>query len=130
MIRRPPRSTRTDTLFPYTTLFRSVRDALHDRYGGHPGLAWRDDGDGPNPYPGLLAWADRIVCSADSVNMVSEACATRAPVFAFAPGRVTGRPRSEERRVGKECVRTCRSRASTYLSKKKKTPIENQRHSI
>src|SRR3546814_20704088 len=27
MIRRPPRSTRTDTLFPYTTLFRSLRDA-------------------------------------------------------------------------------------------------------
>src|SRR3546814_5793975 len=26
MIRRPPRSTRTDTLFPYTTLFRSVND--------------------------------------------------------------------------------------------------------
>src|SRR3546814_13627450 len=26
MIRRPPRSTRTDTLFPYTTLFRSVGD--------------------------------------------------------------------------------------------------------
>src|SRR3546814_17849019 len=41
MIRRPPRSTRTDTLFPYTTLFRSivgveflivsVRDRLTDR---------------------------------------------------------------------------------------------------
>src|SRR3546814_18483390 len=29
MIRRPPRSTRTDTLFPYTTLFRSP--AVHDR---------------------------------------------------------------------------------------------------
>src|SRR3546814_18329311 len=28
MIRRPPRSTRTDTLFPYTTLFRSVGRAL------------------------------------------------------------------------------------------------------
>src|SRR3546814_3563487 len=28
MIRRPPRSTRTDTLFPYTTLFRSLCDAL------------------------------------------------------------------------------------------------------
>src|SRR3546814_12249246 len=27
MIRRPPRSTRTDTLFPYTTLFRSLEDA-------------------------------------------------------------------------------------------------------
>src|SRR3546814_19752415 len=29
MIRRPPRSTRTDTLFPYTTLFRSVFDDPH-----------------------------------------------------------------------------------------------------
>src|SRR3546814_5880046 len=29
MIRRPPRSTRTDTLFPYTTLFRSVVDRQH-----------------------------------------------------------------------------------------------------
>src|SRR3546814_6698912 len=32
MIRRPPRSTRTDTLFPYTTLFRSVR--AFDRHHG------------------------------------------------------------------------------------------------
>src|SRR3546814_6013481 len=30
MIRRPPRSTRTDTLFPYTTLFRSRRAATDD----------------------------------------------------------------------------------------------------
>src|SRR3546814_6009923 len=29
MIRRPPRSTRTDTLFPYATLFRSVAHELH-----------------------------------------------------------------------------------------------------
>src|SRR3546814_9693340 len=28
MLRRPPRSTRTDTLFPYTTLFRSPAEAL------------------------------------------------------------------------------------------------------
>src|SRR3546814_4601698 len=36
MIRRPPRSTRTDTLFPYTTLFRSldVRDGLHEVQAG------------------------------------------------------------------------------------------------
>src|SRR3546814_17914102 len=33
MIRRPPRSTRTDTLFPYTTLFRSLRQAQHEREG-------------------------------------------------------------------------------------------------
>src|SRR3546814_15497590 len=30
-IRRPPRSTRTDTLFPYTTLFRSARNSLDSR---------------------------------------------------------------------------------------------------
>src|SRR3546814_12902428 len=37
MIRRPPRSTRTDTLFPYTTLFRSGRRAPAGR-GGRGGL--------------------------------------------------------------------------------------------
>src|SRR3546814_7177158 len=42
MIRRPPRSTRTDTLFPYTTLFRSAGDragigpAALDRQGAGP----------------------------------------------------------------------------------------------
>jgi uncharacterized protein len=72
---------------------RELRDALRHRYDETPGIAWRGDADGPNPYPGLLAWADRIVCSPDSVNMVSEACATRVPVFVFDPGRVRGRPR-------------------------------------
>src|SRR3546814_2945566 len=33
MIRRPPRSTRTDTLFPYTTLFRSDRNRCDQTYG-------------------------------------------------------------------------------------------------
>src|SRR3546814_17839341 len=32
MLRRPPRSTRTDTLFPYTTLFRSFQLAAHHRH--------------------------------------------------------------------------------------------------
>src|SRR3546814_11905294 len=39
MIRRPPRSTRTDTLFPYTTLFRSARGSsarLRRLRGGRP----------------------------------------------------------------------------------------------
>src|SRR3546814_9032 len=37
MIRRPPRSTRTATLFPYTTLFRSNLEKIHvaARYSGH-----------------------------------------------------------------------------------------------
>src|SRR3546814_20817697 len=43
MIRRPPRSTRTDTLFPYTTLFRSDTMWQNARY-----LTWNDKGgDGP-----------------------------------------------------------------------------------
>src|SRR3546814_16257550 len=47
MIRRPPRSTRTDTLFPYTTLFRSQRAAASEPPPAHParrttpGNIWR-----------------------------------------------------------------------------------------
>src|SRR3546814_13859676 len=35
-IRRPPRSTRTDTLFPYTTLFRSLRIVFHEAIDPFP----------------------------------------------------------------------------------------------
>src|SRR3546814_13541644 len=35
MIRRPPRSTRTDTLFPYTTLFRSLHSVAIGQGSGH-----------------------------------------------------------------------------------------------
>src|SRR3546814_20241161 len=63
MIRRPPRSTRTDTLFPYTTLFRSILASTHRVHGGFlrdlPPIQvdrhkrfWRDQGDG-TIYPRL-----------------------------------------------------------------------------
>src|SRR3546814_9073644 len=56
MILRPPRSTRTDTLFPYTTLFRSGDDVVH--YGVtqtlSPAVSWRVgallDGGGSNDW--------------------------------------------------------------------------------
>jgi uncharacterized protein len=79
-----------------TTSRRTPADliaALRHRYVETPGVVWCGETDGTNPYEGLLAWADRIVCSPDSVNMVSEACATEAPVFVFDPTRVSGRPR-------------------------------------
>src|SRR3546814_3891811 len=41
MIRRPPRSTRTDTLFPYTTLFRSTSPAVYSRSGTPPSATRR-----------------------------------------------------------------------------------------
>src|SRR3546814_1518481 len=53
MIRRPPRSTRTDTLFPYTTLFRSRGRLRGDGAGQpgrrqvHPGGAEVHRGEGP-----------------------------------------------------------------------------------
>lgn len=58
-----------------------------------PGLRWFDPADGENPYAGALAWGDRFVVSPDSVNMVSEACATAAPVYVAEPERATGRVR-------------------------------------
>ena len=70
-----------------------VVSALRARVADLPGVCWTGPGDGANPYAGFLAWADRIVCSADSVNMLSEASATRAPVFVSEPERVRGRPR-------------------------------------
>src|SRR3546814_8106070 len=44
MIRRPPRSTRTDTLFPYTTLFRSTANTVRSRNLGQSGQAGDPDG--------------------------------------------------------------------------------------
>jgi mitochondrial fission protein ELM1 len=52
-----------------------LREVLEPRGG------WVWDGKGDNPYFGMLACADAIVCTADSVSMVSEAVATSAPVF-------------------------------------------------
>ena len=46
---------------------------------------WTGPADGVNPYPAYLAAADRIVVTPDSVNMISEACATGKPVFTSLP---------------------------------------------
>src|SRR3546814_11841551 len=121
MIRRPPRSTRTDTLFPYTTLFRSLpaRTCLHlpepvsDRQDvaveGVTGVAGAD-------------------CHRDRLRQGRQGGARqegeRGPVGAegrqhTGAERLWGRDRtrSVERRVGHECVSTCRYRGMTVLSK-------------
>src|SRR3546814_13389319 len=60
MIRRPPRSTRTDTLFPYTTLFRSVRSGDDQRRDDKEsrGRGVAGNGDGLRTEFGLAADAD------------------------------------------------------------------------
>src|SRR3546814_19807454 len=55
MIRRPPRSTRTDTLFPYTTLFRSLADAAHAGEDEAMRQAAAVDGVGQGAHQGFLA---------------------------------------------------------------------------
>src|SRR3546814_16736798 len=109
MLRRPPRSTRTDTLFPYTTLFRSpaaeaaALAALHrpDEMLGEIGTVVVAGARGA--YLRLLA-ADALGDRRRRVHGLRRHAvdALQRPV------------RSEERRVGKECVSTCRSRWSPY----------------
>src|SRR3546814_7902231 len=53
MIWRPPRTTRTDTLFPYTTLFRSVR-AYHHSYGLQTTTSNCSNNYGPYQFPEKL----------------------------------------------------------------------------
>jgi hypothetical protein len=52
---------------------------------------WNGPDDGENPYQGYLAAADRVVVTPDSVNMLSEACATGKPVFSLLPAAARGR---------------------------------------
>ncbi len=60
--------------------------ALADAVGPLGAFVW--DGTGDNPYFGMLALADAIVVTVDSVSMISEAVATAAPVMlASLPGR-------------------------------------------
>src|SRR3546814_10926448 len=118
MIRRTPRSTRTDTLFPYTTLFRSLqvfegplladllifvgahgetlRAAALNDYEVNIPIADTDD------YPALLALRQ---------NVAPIAVRDKGPVWIIYP---TPHPdtatSSEARRVGKECGSTGRTR--------------------
>src|SRR3546814_15942579 len=124
MLRRPPRSTRPDTLFPYTTLFRScfaTRIALDKADGTDLSAAIRHmDRDKPAVGGDIVA----VDCCGTS-RRATFACRViecpRASLVAHhqlghAVFRIKLLPegRSEERRVGKECVSTCRSRWSPY----------------
>src|SRR3546814_15192310 len=112
MIRRPPRSTRTDTLFPYTTLFRSYRRPTD--FAGQRVIV-------------VGAANSAVQIAAELAGHARVTLATREAIR-YAPQRLFGKDvhfwfkwfgldatnlfsaRSEERRVGKECVSTCSSR--------------------
>ena len=67
------------------------RERLHGAF--HTGCVhfWGSAADGPNPYAGYLAYAERIVVTPDSVNMISEACATGVPVLSALPRAAHGK---------------------------------------
>src|SRR3546814_12948667 len=125
-IRRPPRSTRTDTLFPYTTLFRS--DHLPRCRAAEPRLelvevecmvAVGDRETGPFGFTVAACRVDPVeedapfnpVARVDDIEPVGRLL-RHDRVAGRSVGHRLGSPRSEERRVGKECVSTCRSRWS------------------
>src|SRR3546814_12374263 len=125
MIRRPPRSTRTDTLFPYTTLFRSVLD----RHLAPCRTALPDPRDrlcllvGPRRRAaaalvfGAFAAGLRLCrCGAAGrgLAVLRDADDRGEPAgrASSAKGDAGDPARSEERRVGKEGVRTGRPRWS------------------
>src|SRR3546814_18826109 len=133
MIRRPPGSTRTDTLFPYTTLFRSgllanrefvcqgqsvliasVEYQLEAKTAAGGTVASVDNA--PAIKEALAASLDTSI-DFDEGRFVSGKGLHYGvkvnPVCVARPGdggRRLPRNRSEARRVGKACVSTCRSR--------------------
>src|SRR3546814_11379474 len=117
MKRRPPRATRTYTLLPYTTLFRSA-EAGAERLDQRADFLGRDDPVETRAfdiqYLALqrqdrldVAVAALLGRSARRIALDQEKLAL-AGVALLAIGELAGR--SEESRVGKECVSTCRSR--------------------
>src|SRR3546814_12003058 len=121
---RPPRSTRTDTLFPYTTLFLSTRlYPSRQAVGQQNQHALREEGAGRVRYTADRALARRPPAADRAPQLRTRRVRDRRRVASLdrqwhRSGR-GHRPRtiamrSEERRVGEEGVSTCRSRWSPY----------------
>src|SRR3546814_12567402 len=103
--RRPPRSTRTDTLFPNTTLFRSP-EGLNRGYYVRPTVFANVQPEMRIAREEIFGPVISILGYEDEDKAIELANDTVYGLAAYV--------RSEERRVGKECVSTCRSRWSPY----------------
>src|SRR3546814_12188181 len=130
MIRRPPRSTRTDTLFPYTTLFRSLANSIAALAGDaamtdFPFAIVGFDLDGTllDTSADLAAAVNHTLDGAGCPRLAIDRVKAHiggggrrmlALSLAEAGRDEAGLDRSEERCGGNECVRTGRSRWSPY----------------
>src|SRR3546814_14738791 len=116
-VRLPPRSRRTDTLCPCTTLVRSPGSGL-EMVGFVAMSANEKTVAGAIPRETIANLSDHVVMlRAGEVVLALEERRNALTLNDLLRVKTT---RSEERRVGKECVSTCRSRGSPYHYKKKK----------
>src|SRR3546814_19205816 len=127
MIQRPPRSTRTDTLFPYTTLFRSAfstEDLDCDLCEVRRRRIDRLDPDPASDTSKFFEMGRKRSFGARSRRRQTDSATTANKGHTQQGGMLPGRfggvlqssplkevrtGRSEERRVGKECVSPCNS---------------------
>src|SRR3546814_12842859 len=117
MIRRPPRSTRTDTPFPYTTLFRSASVPSIPGLGGVPYLTSTTAFELESlPASLLMIGGGYIGCELAQMFARAGVAVTllfRSRLLPEAEPEISeALARSEARRGGTECGSTCRSRWS------------------
>src|SRR3546814_11509015 len=125
MIRRPPRTTRTDTLFPYTTLFRSLktdewrvkgcinRAWLHGE--ARDGRVYFQASSESEIVAGLIALLIKVYSGRTPREIVDN-----PPALLHRIGVWENITRSEESTVGKECASPSRSGCTPYHEKKKR----------
>src|SRR3546814_11944433 len=126
MVLRPPRSTRTDTSFPYATLFRADLERRQGRVAADQRLDQRAGGRAQVLQALVELRGEVVGIQRLAVERGREQVAVRAQVFGdrveagvavgdqrelFVAGK-RGSQSTEERRVGKKCVSTGRHRVS------------------
>src|SRR3546814_17137866 len=112
MIRRPPRSTRTDTLFPYTTLFRSAERNRHARTDRPLPARHQSPVGAGQPAAGrriTVVEPARAQADVRPGRPPAEHAAARPLSAGDRPDRKT-RSRSDKRSVGEDCVSSGRPR--------------------
>src|SRR3546814_16907585 len=106
MIRRPPRSTRTDTLFPYTTLFRSTKAMLRI-------AILIDGGSDKDQYLIVRRWLSLMLLFGAMVGLLAQEVAF-ASAPAMSSAAVTASQMSDEcaEKIGRA---VCRERVCQYV---------------
>src|SRR3546814_4530083 len=123
MIRRPPISTRTDTLFPYTTLFRSAH-AL-EGHAGEP-AAGVDEGFGHAEIEDRDAFVHRVLLLPRAgLHLVEAGAHQHLDVAAAKPARGAAAVHRSEEHTSELQSLMCISYAVFCLKKKTPNPIRN-----